>query len=641
MTRVFLSYAREDERRARQIADALEKAGHDVWWDRDLASGTRYSEEIEQALNGAEAVVVLWSKKSISSPWVRDEAAAGRDASKLIPARIDEVEPPLGFRQYQTTDLSRWRGQKTSDFQSILRAVAAQTASTSRRLTPKPRPREQRERPSTMALAGGLCAALLVATLTGWWMHRGSSFPTIAVMAADGAPESNAIAQDLLVKLSTLQAAKGDSMRLVQAGGAGANPTYAFKVSASKSPADIETRIVLLDGKDQSLIWSEEFKQPSARIGDLKQQLGFTSAQVLGCVLEVLVGDSGPPKQQIVKAYLNACASFAEKSSSDPNGLLPTFLDLTQKAPRLRGAWAKLLLLESAIAPYSYLAEAKMVVASLPQHIAQARKIDPNLTEALVAEAALLPQTAFQRRLALLDRAVEIEPANADVLAAQSEALRTVGRGDDAIRTARRAVQNDPLSPNKREALISTLSNTGRSDFALQELEKAEALWPGATNLLRARFALDLRYGDAAEAMRIQKSGLMLEVPDELFLSYLEARLDPSAAKIDRAVAVARSQYERFPGGIFHYAQVLGSFGREEALFAILLDWRHPDKVNYVTDVLFRPTLRKFRQDPRMIRVTKRLGLLDYWTRTGQWPDFCLGPDLPYDCKGEAARLRS
>ena len=28
----------------------------------------------------------------------------------------------------------------------------------------------------------------------------------------------------------------------------------------------------------------------------------------------------------------------------------------------------------------------------------------------------------------------------------------------------------------------------------------------------------------------------------------------------------------------------------------------------------------------------KRLGLLDYWRTTGQWPDFCKAPDRPYDC---------
>lgn len=29
----------------------------------------------------------------------------------------------------------------------------------------------------------------------------------------------------------------------------------------------------------------------------------------------------------------------------------------------------------------------------------------------------------------------------------------------------------------------------------------------------------------------------------------------------------------------------------------------------------------------------------DYWRKSGKWPDFCFRPDLPYDCKAEAARL--
>jgi tetratricopeptide (TPR) repeat protein len=640
MGEVFLSYAREDERRARQVADAIEKAGHNVWWDRDLASGTRYGEEIEQALKGADAVVVLWSRESITSPWVRDEAAAGRDAGKLVPARIDGSDPPLGFRQYHTTDLSRWRGSTTAEFQNLLRALAAQ-ATPSTRPEPQPRPRAHRASVSTITIGIGLCAALVVAALAAWWMGRGPSVLTIAVIAADPSPESNALARDVLVKLGSLQAAQADSMRLVQPNGGGARPNYAFKVTASKSSPDVESTVVLIDSNDQSLLWSGEFKQPSSRVADLKQQVGVASAHVLGCMLDVLSDGRGRTNEPVIKSYLNACARFAEKANADPTSLLPAFLDLIGKAPRLRGGWAKLLLLESAIAPYSYLQEAKAVRASLPQHIVEARKIDPDLPEAFVAEATLLPQTAFGRRLTLLQRAVEIDPENADVLAVQSEALRTVGRDDDAVRVARRAAEIDPLAPNKRDALISTLVQTGRSDAAFQELRKAEELWPGASNIVAARFAFDLRYGDPNEAMRIQKSGLMLNVPDPLFLSFLEARIDPSVEKIERALTIARAAYERFPGAIFHYAQALATFGREEDLFRVLLDWRHPNKVNYVTDVLFRPTLRKFRQDPRMMQVAKRLGLLEYWSSSGQWPDFCEDPALPYDCKEEAAKLSS
>ena len=48
----------------------------------------------------------------VRSAWVRDEAAEGRDAGKLVPVLIDAVKPPMGFRQYQTIDLTAWTGGK-------------------------------------------------------------------------------------------------------------------------------------------------------------------------------------------------------------------------------------------------------------------------------------------------------------------------------------------------------------------------------------------------------------------------------------------------------------------------------------------------------------------------------------------------
>lgn len=77
-----------------------------MWWDRHIEGGAQFSKEIEKALQGAHAVVVLWSKRSVESAWVCDEAAAGRDSGRLVPVTIDRSPPPLGFRQYQTIDVS-------------------------------------------------------------------------------------------------------------------------------------------------------------------------------------------------------------------------------------------------------------------------------------------------------------------------------------------------------------------------------------------------------------------------------------------------------------------------------------------------------------------------------------------------------
>jgi len=39
MASVFLSYVREDAEKARTIATLLDRAGHSVWWDRQIKGG--------------------------------------------------------------------------------------------------------------------------------------------------------------------------------------------------------------------------------------------------------------------------------------------------------------------------------------------------------------------------------------------------------------------------------------------------------------------------------------------------------------------------------------------------------------------------------------------------------------------------
>ena len=75
MARIFLSYAREDVDCAKRLAEAVSHAGHDVWWDRHIQGGSRFTMEIDRALKDAEVVIVLWTDASVESAWVQDEAA--------------------------------------------------------------------------------------------------------------------------------------------------------------------------------------------------------------------------------------------------------------------------------------------------------------------------------------------------------------------------------------------------------------------------------------------------------------------------------------------------------------------------------------------------------------------------------------
>jgi hypothetical protein len=111
MATVFISYARQDRKRAEAIARLVEADGHSVWMDiESLVPGERFGKKIEEALESVSAVVVVWSRASVDSRWVIEEAELAARLEKLVPVRIDDVELPVGLRSFHAADLSGWRG---------------------------------------------------------------------------------------------------------------------------------------------------------------------------------------------------------------------------------------------------------------------------------------------------------------------------------------------------------------------------------------------------------------------------------------------------------------------------------------------------------------------------------------------------
>lgn len=124
MADVFISYASEDRERVRTLAGALEARGFSIWWDRKIKPGQTFDQVIEDQLDTAKSVVVVWSKSSISSEWVKNEASAAATRGVLVPAMIDNVKLPLEFRRKQTADLIKWGGDPLHDgFQAVCDAI--------------------------------------------------------------------------------------------------------------------------------------------------------------------------------------------------------------------------------------------------------------------------------------------------------------------------------------------------------------------------------------------------------------------------------------------------------------------------------------------------------------------------------------
>jgi TIR domain len=103
---IFISYSHKDEEKVRQIAEAIRfRTDYDLWRDNQIRAGEVYNFVIGRALADAKAVIVFWSKQSVQSESVVDEADRARLANKIIPVKIEDCEVPTGFSQRQTIDL--------------------------------------------------------------------------------------------------------------------------------------------------------------------------------------------------------------------------------------------------------------------------------------------------------------------------------------------------------------------------------------------------------------------------------------------------------------------------------------------------------------------------------------------------------
>ena len=173
MSDIFISYAREDRDKAEFLARAFEQQKWAVWWDKVIPPGRKYADLIGEELASAKAVIVLWSRASVSSDWVKDEAQEGANRAILVPALVENVSPPYGFRQLQTADLSDWDGSSShAELQRLLRSVGGLINKPVSESTVLSNRTESRKRRLLFYLLGGAALVLLL----GYGAYR--SLPT-------------------------------------------------------------------------------------------------------------------------------------------------------------------------------------------------------------------------------------------------------------------------------------------------------------------------------------------------------------------------------------------------------------------------------------------------------------------------------
>jgi TolB-like protein/Tfp pilus assembly protein PilF len=596
---LFLSYARADRTRAERLADILTKAGYTVWWDALIEGGAQFAASIRQALETADVVIVLWSKSSVDSDWVRDEAALGRDRHRLIPLTIDGTKPPLGFRQYQAIDLSHWRGKPGApQIAAMERAIAIATGQSPAPL-PKAKPLSRRNilvlgTGIGVLAAGGGAFFAWERGLIGPTASAGLSIAVLPFRNLSGDPDQDFLSEGLTEEIRAALA-RNPALKVMASTSSNAahelgddvksitrelGVTYLLEGSVRRSGDTVRVSTDLTDGKTGFSQWSQTVDRKLTDLFAFQSEIAGTVANAMS--VRIATNAPAPGGTHNVQAYENflrgrALFNQAKDEASDRKALALYELAIAADPNFAMAYAARSRALASIAAQHAKGSELKPLYAAAITSARRAIDLAPDLAEGHLA----LGYALFTGRLDVrgarpsYDQAYRLGHGNADIILLYALYCSRAGRPEEARAAIARALVLDPLNPRAFRAAGSIEYAARRYADALAPLDQSLKLNPKITNAhafkgnclmqlgrlqeARAEFEaeplasfrlsglaiIDHRLGNQTEAQKTF-SQLVSEVGDAALYQQAEVlaqwgRSDDAIAALERARAVGDS----------------------------------------------------------------------------------------------------
>jgi len=440
---IFLSYNREDADVARRFAEGFEAQGFDVWWDQALRSGEAYDEVTEAALRGAKAVVVLWSKKSVVSRWVRAEATLADRNRTLVPARIEPCDLPIMFELTQTAELSHWQGDdQDKAWRAFLQDVRRFIEGAISRASPSPQSRSQSVSKQPPRNRHPSIAVLPFINRSG--IAEDNIF---ADCMAEDITAALSVSRRIKITAASATAAYQEGARDLRQIGRDLGVRYLLEGNVRRVGTNLRVTAQLEEAETSDILWSQKFDRPLEDLAVLQEDLAAEVAAHLGAEVQRVEMDQALRKSDDVTAWEAVLRSDAFSAQGTPSGYQSAVVE-ARRAVELDPDFA---------AAYATLA------ATLGNLRAISGNNDPGV------EIEILENIA---------RARVREPNNPLVLCRIASALNAIDRAQSALPLAERAVAVNPNLEASRVALGTTLIRLGRWDDAIEQLEEVARLAP-------------------------------------------------------------------------------------------------------------------------------------------------------------------
>jgi TolB-like protein len=628
MADVFISYKAEDRPRVRPLVDALQAEGLAVWWDEQVGGGEAWRESIEQQLDAASCVIVVWSKRSTGPEgrFVRDEASRATRRRTYLPVRIDKVEPPLGFGEMQAVDLNGWKGDRSDPRYHAVSGCVHSMLGRKGPPTGKGAPQGRVGRRAVL-VGGGAAAAAAAAGAGGWLLLRPASAKanTVAVLPFEnlsGDPSqsyfSDGIAEELRNALSALGGLQvvartsSEMLRNSDAITAAKRLSVASVVTGSvrRSPSTVRVSAQLVDGISGLERWSQSFDRPFGDVLQIQTDIATNVAQALSAELgsgaRGLASLGGTTNAEAQDYLLQALATDGDDSDAGMRHRIALLEQATRLDPNYAEAharkgfnqeiWASTYARDSS--------EKDRGEAQALESVKRAIALAPDMPLGHSALGLIYSnQLLMNRAIGELQRSVDLAGADAGTFLNAAIVLGQVKRQSEAEATIQRAIALDPINPTAHWIQAWVLLYGHRYPASLEAARRTLAIAPGN---IRARSLAAwslIMLGRTAEAQRELQKTPADDYRRLVAEGIIAARAGRKADALRAIAAIGKSYGD---AANYQFAEVYAQLGMtDEGIQALEAAWSKRD--SGLGSIMVDPFLDPLRNDPRFSSIAARL----------------------------------
>jgi TolB-like protein/DNA-binding winged helix-turn-helix (wHTH) protein/Tfp pilus assembly protein PilF len=425
---------------------------------------------------------------------------------------------------------------------------------------------------------------------------------------------------NLLVKIPELRVAartsafsyKGKDVKIAQIGEE-LDVTYVLEGSVRKAGNRVRITVKLVKADDGFHLWSETFDRTLDDIFVIQDEI----ASAVVDALKVKLLDAMPTKEvtdpDVYALYLQGLYFNNLRGKENWEKAVSAFRQALAIDPEYAPAWVGIA--------YTYYRQTRARLLSREkgsalalEAVERALAIDNNMASAWASLAALKRyyEWDWEAATAALDKALQLEPNNADVLSVAASLASNLGQTSTVLHE--QALARDPLNLTKLSALGQDYMRNGRLDEAIETFSRLLALdpeyYPARVFLGRAYFLK----GDIERAMiEIDKSPTGIAKTFEKFQIHLALGNHAEAQAFMNAYL---KKYSRdFPVGT---AELYASLGDNDTAFE-WLETAFQQRDGGLSWILVNVYLKNLESDPRYPVFLEKLGLLEAWK--AMWPE--------------------